>query len=122
MSLTQSQSFAPAASAGAAGTAKFEKPASGSSLINSKSSSNNTIFYTVPSGYYFKGWVTHSNYEYAPSFNNTQFDQRWMAYNDSNASRSNALGQTQEIILPPGTTVKCGYSMTTYVLGNLFSA
>ena len=106
----------------AAGTAKFEKPASGQSLVNVKTSTNNSVFYTVPSGYFFKGYVMHDDFEYSPSFNNVQFCRQWMAYQDMNQNRSMALGQSNEIILPPGTTVKCGYSMETAIIGNLYTA
>ena len=121
MGLTNSQSFATGSSGGSS-TVVFEKPATGQGIVASSSSSNGTTFYTVPAGYYFKGYLIHDNMQYSPEVSNSSIPKAFMAMSrDHGESNARGNSQSNDIVLPPGATVKVGYSMSVWVFGNLYS-
>jgi len=125
MGLNSSTSFASSAAGGggATGTAKWERPASGQAIVTAYGSTNGSVFYTVPAGYFFRGYVIHDNGQYSPEFNNGDIPKCFMAMSrdhGENVARGNS--QSNDIILPPGTTIESGYQMTTEIVGNLYAA
>jgi len=108
---------------GAAGTAKWERPASGQALVVANGSSNGSTFYTVPAGYYFKGYFIHSNMQYSPQINNQNTPKCFMAMSrDHGENNARGNSQSNDIVLPPGSAVECGYSMEVNLIGNLYTA
>ncbi len=123
MSLTGGGGGSSGGGGGSAGTNKWEKPTAGQSMVVASSSSNGTTFYTVPAGYYFRGYLIHTNMQYSPQVNNQSIPMAFMAMSrDHGENNARGNSQSNDIILPPGSAVKCGYSMEVWVFGNLYTA
>ena len=105
MSLTQSQSFAPAASSSSVRGSLADAPYQNGTQItvNNTSSTNNVTCYTVPSGKKFIG-IIQRNYYYDWMVNDVEMP----TYLNGNYSGSNAFHSTPatKIHLVAGSVVK----------------
>lgn len=88
----------------------IEKPVT---AINIQSTSSSTI-YTVAAGYYFKGYICQSSYNYPYKINSVEE----FRYINLDEQSNQAHGGAHEIVLAPGTTIQGPSNGNVEIHGN----
>ena len=101
-------------SGGSSSVNAIEKPVT---AINIQSTSTSTI-YTVTTGYYFKGYICQSSYNYPYKINSVEE----FRYINLDEQSNYGHGGAHEITLAPGTTIQGPPSGNVEIHGNEYSA